>query len=100
MRMEFKDKVARQNCAVVLVDLQNDFCDQKGAWGKIVADPDLSKRIEAIQSFLPEARSTKVPVLFLRTANSDLGGRFLACAVSQRFRNIFGGSLQIRQESH
>jgi ureidoacrylate peracid hydrolase len=67
MRMEFKDKVARQNCAVVLVDLQNDFCHQKGAWGKIVADPDLSKRIEAIQSFLPEARSAEVPVLFLRT---------------------------------
>ena len=67
MRMEFKDKVARQNCAVALVDLQNDFCHQKGAWGKIVADPDLSERVEAIQSFLPEARSVNVPVLFLRT---------------------------------
>jgi nicotinamidase-related amidase len=56
MRMEFKDKVARQNCAVVLVDLQNDFCHQKGAWGKIVADPDLSKRIEIIlKKFLPSS---------------------------------------------
>lgn len=67
MPMEFKDKVAPQNCAVILVDLQNDFCDPKGAWGKIVTDPDLSKRVEAIQSFLPEARSQGVPVLFLRT---------------------------------
>src|SRR5262249_477319 len=65
--MEFKDKVARQNCAVVLVDLQNDFCHPKGAWAKFVADPDLSKKVEAIQSFLPEARSVNVPVLFLRT---------------------------------
>jgi ureidoacrylate peracid hydrolase len=32
-----------------------------------VTDPDLSKRVEAIQSFLPAARSAGVPVLFLRT---------------------------------
>jgi len=67
MPTEFKDKIAPQNCAVILVDLQNDFCHPNGAWGKTVADPDLSKRVEAIQSFLPEARSVGVPVLFLRT---------------------------------
>ncbi len=67
MRMGFKDKIARQNCAVLLVDLQNDFCHPNGAWGKIMTDPDLSKRIEAIQSFLPKARGVNVPVLFLRT---------------------------------
>ncbi len=48
MRIELKDKVARQNCAVVLVDLQNDFCHQKGAWGKIVADPDFRTKIEGV----------------------------------------------------
>jgi ureidoacrylate peracid hydrolase len=67
MPTEFKEKVAPQNCAVVLVDLQNDFCHPQDAWGKIVTDPDLSKRVEAIQSFLPAARSAGVPVLFLRT---------------------------------
>ena len=67
MPMEFKEKVAPRNCAVVLVDLQNDFCHSQGAWGKIVTDPDLSKRVEAIQAFLPAARSAGVPVLFLRT---------------------------------
>lgn len=67
MPTEFKEKVAPQNCAVVLVDLQNDFCHPQGAWGKIVTDPDLSKRVETIQSFLPAARSAGVPVLFLRT---------------------------------
>jgi ureidoacrylate peracid hydrolase len=67
MPTEFKDKIAPQNCAVILVDLQNDFCHPNGAWGKTVPDPDLSKRVEAIQSFLPEARSVGVPVLFLRT---------------------------------
>src|SRR5437867_11913619 len=66
MPTEFKDKVAPQNCAVILVDLQNDFCHPNGAWGKTVADPDLSKRVEAVQSFLPEARSVRVPVLLLR----------------------------------
>jgi ureidoacrylate peracid hydrolase len=65
--MEFKDEVAPQNCAVILVDLQNDFCHPQGAWGKLVADPDLSKRVEVIRSFLPAARSLEVPVLFLRT---------------------------------
>jgi ureidoacrylate peracid hydrolase len=67
MPMEFKDKVAPQNCSVILVDLQNDFCHPSGAWGKIVADPDLSTRVETIRSFLPQARSLEVPVLFLRT---------------------------------
>ena len=67
MPMEFKEKVAPRNCAVVLVDLQNDFCHSQGAWGKIVTDPDLSKRVEAIHAFLPAARSAGVPVLFLRT---------------------------------
>ena len=67
MPTEFKDKVAPQNCAVILVDLQNDFCHPNGAWGKVVADPDLSKRVEAIDLFLSEARSFGVPVLFLRT---------------------------------
>src|SRR5215471_2866781 len=64
---EFKDKVAPQNCAVVLVDLQNDFCDSDGAWGKIVTDPDLAKRIASINAFLPEARARSVPALFVRT---------------------------------
>jgi len=64
---EFKDKVAPQNCAVVLVDLQNDFCDSDGAWGKIVTDPDLAKRIASINAFLPEVRARSVPALFVRT---------------------------------
>ena len=64
---EFKDKVAPQSCAVVLVDLQNDFCDSDGAWGKIVTDPDLAKRIASINAFLPEARARSVPALFVRT---------------------------------
>ena len=64
---EFKDKVEPQNCAVVLVDLQNDFCDSDGAWGKIVTDPDLAKRIASINAFLPEVRARSVPALFVRT---------------------------------
>ena len=64
---EFKDKVVSQNCAVVLVDLQNDFCDSDGAWGKVVTDPDLAKRIASINAFLPEARARGVPALFVRT---------------------------------
>ncbi|MBI2987709.1 MAG: cysteine hydrolase [Deltaproteobacteria bacterium] len=67
MPIEFKEKVMPQSCAVVLVDLQNDFCHPNGAWTKVAADPDLSKRVESIHSFLPEARAHGVPVLFLRT---------------------------------
>lgn len=67
MPSEFRDKVALQNCAVILVDLQNDFCHPNGAWGKIAADPDLSKRVESIHLFLPEARARGVPILFVRT---------------------------------
>ncbi len=67
MSIEFKEKVAQKNCAVVLVDLQNDFCHPNGAWGKIAVDPDLPKRVESIQSLLPAAHARGVPVLFLRT---------------------------------
>ena len=31
MPMQFKDEVAPQSCAVILVDLQNDFCGPHGA---------------------------------------------------------------------
>jgi ureidoacrylate peracid hydrolase len=67
MPIESGDKVAPHNCAVVLVDLQNDFCDTDGAWGKIITDPDLAKRIESINTLLPEARARGVPALFVRT---------------------------------
>jgi len=62
-----RDRVGPRNCAVLLVDLQNDFCHPNGAWKNAGIDPDLAKRIEAIQRFLPEARSQGVPVLFVRT---------------------------------
>jgi ureidoacrylate peracid hydrolase len=67
MPSEFENKVAPPSCALILVDLQNDFCHPDGAWGKIAIDPDLSKRMESIRSLLPEAYAHGVPVLFLRT---------------------------------
>jgi ureidoacrylate peracid hydrolase len=67
MPAEFKEQVAPANCAVILVDLQNDFCDPDGAWGKIVTDPELAKRIESINALLSEAHSRGVPALFVRT---------------------------------
>lgn len=67
MPIESRDKVVPHNCAVVLVDLQNDFCDADGVWGKIITDPDLAKRIESINALLPEARARGVPALFVRT---------------------------------
>ena len=67
MAVDWKDKVAPEISAVLLVDLQNDFCHPNGAWKEIATDPDLSKRVEAIQSFLPQARTRAVPVLFVRT---------------------------------
>ncbi len=62
-----KDTAALPNCAVLLVDLQNDFCHPNGAWKTAGTDPDLSKRVEAIQSFLPQARQRGMPILFVRT---------------------------------
>ena len=67
MPAEFKEQVAPANCAVILVDLQNDFCDPDGAWGKIVTDPELAKRIESISGLLSEAHARGVPALFVRT---------------------------------
>ncbi|HWP60572.1 MAG TPA: isochorismatase family cysteine hydrolase [Candidatus Acidoferrales bacterium] len=67
MPLELKDKLPPSRCAVVLVDLQNDFCHRDGAWGKIAIDPDLEKAVRSIRSFVSGAHSAGVPVLFLRT---------------------------------
>jgi ureidoacrylate peracid hydrolase len=60
-------KVAPGNAALVVVDVQNDFCDDGGVFGK--AGYDLSmvrKAIPKIKALVDGARSAGVPVIFVQ----------------------------------
>lgn len=63
----FTAKVAKGNAALIVVDVQNDFCDNEGVFGK--AGYDLSMVREAIprvQALVEAARRAQVPVIFVQ----------------------------------
>lgn len=64
------EKTDPKHTALVIVDLQNDFCHPDGAWGKakrqVVSDADLQK----IDELASAARQHTIPVVFLRTLSN------------------------------
>ncbi len=62
-----EDKVAPENAALVVVDVQNDFCADEGVFGK--AGNDLSmvqKAVPNLQRLIASARACGVPVIFVQ----------------------------------
>lgn len=54
--------------AVLVVDVQNDFCHEKGAFGRLGFDlGPIQASVRALGAFLEEARRAAVPVLFIKT---------------------------------
>ncbi len=67
----FAEDVERAHTALVVVDLQNDFCHPDGAWAKVARDPDLSAAVERLRALLSAARAAGVPVIYLRSVYND-----------------------------
>jgi len=54
--------------AVLVVDVQNDFCHEQGAFGRLGFDMGpIQTSVRALGAFLEEARQAGVPVVFIKT---------------------------------
>ncbi len=64
---EFAELISPGPSAILVIDLQNDFCHSEGAMAKLGKDVSLMQRAAYnTQKFLPEARRRKIPVIFIR----------------------------------
>ncbi len=65
-------KVAVPHTAVLVVDMQNDYCCEGGAFARGGKDMTaIYSMIPRLQRFLDSARKRKVTLVFIRTARSE-----------------------------
>ncbi len=58
--------------AVLVVDVQNDFCHEQGAFGRLGFDMGpIQASVRALVGFLEEARRARVPVVFIKTHHGE-----------------------------
>ncbi|MFB5189816.1 cysteine hydrolase family protein [Alicyclobacillus fastidiosus] len=70
--MNLKDRVDPSRAAVIVVDVQNDFCHPEGSWGRSGKNMDfINEMIPALQKFVTAARRQNVPIIFIQTTHSD-----------------------------
>jgi len=59
--------VAPKHTAVVVIDVQNDFCDPAGLWGRHGRDLSMIQTIlPTLKSFLSQCRAIGLPLVFTR----------------------------------
>lgn len=70
--MDVKRRFAFDHCAVVVIDVQNDFCHMEGSSAKRGKDLQyVQQMIPRLTYFLHEARKNQVPVLFVATEHDE-----------------------------
>lgn len=67
----FADDVDPAHTALLVVDLQNDFCHPDGGWARIAQDASLPQTVARLGELLPAARRAGVPVIYLRSVYND-----------------------------
>lgn len=66
--MRLEDKAGPEHTAVVVVDVQNDFCHPEGAWGKLGVPLEATHRmLPRLDALLRHAREAGVLVVFVGT---------------------------------
>lgn len=74
-----EEKVDPRHSAVIVVDVQNDFCHTEGFIRKLGIDVSASQAmVPHLENFIEEARKSKVEVVFVQAIynNQYLGGPF------------------------
>lgn len=62
------DKLAPGNSALIVVDVQNDFCAPDGVFGKAGSDLSMVEPMVAnLERLIQRARAAQVPVIFIRS---------------------------------
>lgn len=68
---EMKELINPEHTAVIVIDLQNDFCHSEGDMAKSGRDVSLMQQAaHNTQKFLPQVRKRKVPVIFVRAVHN------------------------------
>ena len=68
-----ESRVLPPGCALVVVDVQNDYCHDNGAlnqFGRSVSD--IRRMVPRLKEVVEKARQTRVPVIHVRMANNEL----------------------------
>lgn len=69
--MNLLQRIDPGRAAVLVIDVQNDFCHPDGMHGTTGKDlSGIRSAVERLQRFLPAARDAGVPVVFLRNVHS------------------------------
>src|SRR5437588_9459140 len=89
---QLEEIVAPKHTALLVVDMQNDFCEAGGVFGKTGADTArISAVIPGIASLLDDARSAGVRRIFMRhTHEADLSN--LSPARLSFYAVLYGGA--------
>jgi ureidoacrylate peracid hydrolase len=91
-----KTKVAAPGCALIIIDVQNDYCHDNGAlnlFGRNVSD--IRRIVQPLKELLTNARINRVPVIHVRMANNEYTK---SEAYLQQRRQRSSGSRQVCQE--
>jgi ureidoacrylate peracid hydrolase len=67
-----EEKVSKENAALIIIDVQNDFCHPRGS--SALNGSDTSPCVEMVPrlvEFIDAARAAEVPVIFVRAIHND-----------------------------
>jgi len=68
-----ESKVDPQGCALVIIDVQNDYCHDDGALSRFGRHVTVIRHmVPRLKEVLAKARQTQVPVVHVRMANNEL----------------------------
>ncbi|MDP2931414.1 MAG: isochorismatase family cysteine hydrolase [Chloroflexota bacterium] len=69
---ELAERIDLAHCAVLVVDIQNDWCHENGHYAKSGSDVTiLQNTVPKIAEFLGEARAYHVPIIHIQTVHSN-----------------------------
>jgi ureidoacrylate peracid hydrolase len=89
---ETLEPLETSRCAVVVVDLQNDFCAPDGALGRTgMAIEPLHAVIDHVNQLTRTLRVLGAKVVFLRSVYTDANGRFRAPAMAAQAHRRWNG---------
>lgn len=72
MLSTLEEKVDPRNAALIVVDVQNDFCHSDGSLARNGSDMTaIQAMVPSLEGFLEEARRIGLPIVFIRTERDD-----------------------------
>lgn len=91
-----ESKVDPQGCALVIIDVQNDYCHDDGALSRFGRHVTVIRHmVPRLKEVLAKARQTQVPVVHVRMANNELTK---SNAYLEHRSRRSGGNRQVCQE--